>query len=98
MAAGAPDDTPVEGIDERGELARVILRDQPGLDVAKARADVLSAGHRLHERDPAIGAVVLECTNMVPYAADIRAATGLPVFSIESFVAWFQSGLSPRRF
>ena len=45
-----------------------------------------------------LGALVLECTNMVPYAADIRAATGLPVFSIESFVTWFQSGLSPRAF
>jgi len=41
---------------------------------------------------------VLECTNMVPYAADIRAATGLPVFSIETFVTWFHAGLVPRRF
>ncbi|MEM6660377.1 MAG: aspartate/glutamate racemase family protein, partial [Pseudomonadota bacterium] len=37
----------------------------------------------------------LECTNMCPYAADIRLATGLPVFSMVSLVSWFQSGLTP---
>ena len=45
-----------------------------------------------------IGAIVLECTNMVPYAAEIRKVTGLPVYSIYTFVTWFQSGLMPRPF
>jgi hypothetical protein len=41
---------------------------------------------------------VLECTNMVPFAADIAAATGRPVYSIYSFATWFHAGLRPRRF
>jgi hypothetical protein len=40
----------------------------------------------------------MECTNMMPYAADVRRVTGLPVFSILSFVSWFQSALAPPRF
>jgi len=35
---------------------------------------------------------------MPPYAADIKAATGVPVFSMVDFVTWFQAGLAPRRF
>jgi hypothetical protein len=35
---------------------------------------------------------------MTPYAADIRAATGRPVFSAYDFVCWFQAGLQPSRF
>lgn len=35
---------------------------------------------------------------MIPYAADIRRATGLPTYSIESFVTWFHAGLRPRRY
>lgn len=35
---------------------------------------------------------------MVPYAADIRKLTGLPVYSIHSFVNWFQAGLMPQKF
>ena len=44
------------------------------------------------------GAILLECTNMVPYAAEIRAKFNLPVYSIYSFVQWFQAGLMPRAF
>ena len=35
---------------------------------------------------------------MTPYARDIRAATGVPVFSMDGFIRWFQSGLEPRAF
>jgi hypothetical protein len=34
----------------------------------------------------------------VPYAADVRRATGLPVFSIYTYLIWFQAALMPRRF
>ncbi|MDH3582215.1 MAG: aspartate/glutamate racemase family protein, partial [Hyphomicrobiales bacterium] len=43
-------------------------------------------------------AIVLECTNMVPYADDLQAALNLPVYSIYSFIIWFQAGLRPRAF
>ncbi|MEO0387489.1 MAG: aspartate/glutamate racemase family protein, partial [Pseudomonadota bacterium] len=52
----------------------------------------------LQAAHPDLGAIVLECTNMTPYAAAIGAATGLPTFSMVSFVTWFQSGLTPRRY
>lgn len=96
--ASVDSDTPVIGTDEGQEFTRVILGDEPELDVALARADNVAAARSLVERYPEVGAIVLECTNMVPYAADIRRATGRPVFSIYGFITWFQSGLLPRRF
>ena len=47
---------------------------------------------------PEIGAIVLECTNMPPYATAVRQAFELPVYDIYSFVTWFHAGLSPRDF
>ena len=35
---------------------------------------------------PDVGALVLECTNFVPYAAAIRRAVGLPVFDLYTAV------------
>ena len=35
---------------------------------------------------------------MAPYAPALRQELGLPVFSIYSFVQWFQAGLMPRVF
>lgn len=97
-AAGAPADTPIGSTEGGREFTRAILGDAPTLDVEAARADNVDAARALHAANPDLGAIVLECTNMTPYAADIRAATGLPVFSMVDFVCWFQAGLSPRRF
>lgn len=96
-AAGAPADAPVQGTEAGREFSRVILEDEPEMDLDAARADNVEAARALQAREPGLGAIVLECTNMTPFAADIRAATGLPVFSMLSFTAWFQSGLAPRR-
>ncbi len=97
-ASGIPLDTPIAGTDEGREFTHAILDDQPTLDVDLARADLIDAGNQLVGDFPEIGAIVLECTNMTPYAADLRQTLGLPIYSIYTFVTWFQSGLLPRRF
>lgn len=97
-AAGVPADTPVGSTEGGREFTRAILGNELELDTAAAEADNVDAAKALVAAHPDIGALVLECTNMGPYAPAIRAATGLPVFSILNFVAWFQAGLSPRRF
>lgn len=97
-AAGVPLDTPIGTTEGGREFTRAILGNEPELDVAAAEADNVDAARQLVASNPDVGALVLECTNMGPYASAIRAATGLPVFSILNFVSWFQAGLSPRKF
>ena len=96
--AGARPDTPVEGTEGGAEFTRVLLGDELELDVDRAREDVIAAARRLVERNRDIGAIVLECTNMPPYAAEVSRAVGLPVYDFYSFVCWFQAGLRPRSF
>ena len=95
-AAGVPEGTPVEGVDN-GHFADAILGDRAVLDPARCRAELVAGAERLMARGD-IGAILLECTNMPPWAADIRAATGVPVFSAVTFLRWFQAGLEPPRF
>lgn len=97
-AAGVPLDTPIGSTEGGREFTRVILDNEPELDVAAARADNVEAAVALCAAHPDLGALVLECTNMMPYATDIAATTGLPVFTMESFVSWFHSALVPRRY
>ena len=97
-AANVPTATPIGTLEGGSEFARVILNDEPEMDIEAARADNIEAALKLKSDNTDLGAIVLECTNMVPYAHDIREATGLPVFSIHNFVTWFQAGLTPRRF
>jgi hypothetical protein len=97
--AGVPEGTPVGGTDKFGqEFTRAIIGDELELDVELARQDVIKGGKRLVDANPDIGAIVLECTNMVPYSANIATELDMPVYDFYSFVTWFQAGLSPRRF
>jgi len=98
LAADADPATPVIGTDDGSEFTRVMINDEDRLDVAAAERDILAAGDALVSRHPDVGAVLLECTNMVPYARALSARLRLPVFSIYTFVTWFQSGLVPRNF
>jgi Asp/Glu/hydantoin racemase len=98
-AAGVPLDTPVVGTETGREFFRVLIRgESQDMDVDLAQADILEAGQELVARHPEVGAVVLECTNMPPYACALRAALGRPIFDIYTMITWFHSGLRPQRF
>jgi hypothetical protein len=98
LAAGADPETPVVGTDGGREFTRVMLDNLPRLDAAAAERDIIDAGETLLARHPETGAVLLECTNMVPYAAALSQHLRLPVYSIYGFVTWFHAGLVPRDF
>jgi hypothetical protein len=93
-AVGADAGTPIVAVDPDGEFARTFLGDRPTLDVAAAERDVLEAGDRLRARHPDLGAVVLECANMPPYAAGLRARLGLPVYDMVDLGRWLYAGLA----
>lgn len=97
-AAGVPDGTPIGTTEGKREFTRAILDNELKLDVDAARQDNVDAALDLMAAHPEIGALVLECTNMCPYAADIQAATGVPTHSILDLIEWFHAGLRPRRF
>ena len=98
-AAGVPADTPFVGTESGSEFFRtLILGEKDDMDVALAQQDILDAGRALVKAHPEVGAIVLECTNMPPYAHALRRALELPVYDIYSLITWFHAGLRPRRF
>ena len=90
---GAPPGLPIEGVDAAGEFATRILGDAPTLDMAAAQDDVVAAAQRLVARRPDVAAILLECTNMPPYAAAVQRATGRPVYDVLTMLDWFWRGL-----
>jgi aspartate/glutamate racemase len=96
---GVPLDIPLVGTENGREFFRVLIKaEKDDMDVDLARQDVVDAAVSLVARNSGIGAIVLECTNMPPYAAAVQAAVGLPVYDIYSMITWFHAGLRPRIF
>jgi aspartate/glutamate racemase len=97
--AGVPLDTPLVGTEHGKEFFRVLIKaEKDDMDIAQAERDVVEAGKELVARNPDVGAIVLECTNMPPYAAALQTEVGLPVYDIYSMITWFHAGLRPRQF
>jgi Asp/Glu/hydantoin racemase len=101
--AGIAPDAPlaVIGLETEKEFTRALLDNELELDVDLAREEHVRVARRLVTEHPDIGAIVLECTNMPPYAADIQRETGRPVFDIVSLVTLLHGALAagqwPRR-
>jgi hypothetical protein len=85
-AAGADSTVPVVGLATDSHLQRALLEDLPEIDVAQASADVVDAAQRLVARWPMVREIVLECTNMPPYAKAVARATRRPVHHIISLL------------
>ena len=85
-AAGADATVPVVGLATDCHLQRALLDDEPAIDAGRAEADVVDAARRLVARWPEVREVVLECTNMPPYAKAVARATRRPVHHIISLL------------
>ena len=86
LGAGADENTPTVGVSSDSELQRQILGNRATLDEAQASDNVVQAARNLLEREPRISCLVLECTNMPPYADALRRATGRRVEHLPSLV------------
>jgi hypothetical protein len=73
----------IAGLDSQPEFREVILEGRRAeLDVGRLADEVLGVAGQLVRDNPDIGALVIECTDLVPFAHEIQARAGLPVFDI----------------
>jgi len=68
----------VEGLEET-EWKKIHLTPDEDLDVAQVKQDIIQLACSMMEKSD-IGAFVLECTDLPPFAEAIRKTTGRPVF------------------
>lgn len=96
-AVNVPLDTPVRGMSQDSEFVRWIKEGDASVPFKTLRKEVVANARDFYEKNPDLGAIVLECTNLAPFAPDISDALGLPVFDCVTLVNWFQGGLKPKR-
>lgn len=93
-AAGCPADTPLGAPEPDSHFCTQILGNRDTMDKAIARQDVIAAARKLMDRHEGIGALILECTNMPPYASDLADLFRIPILSLPSILPHCQAGLS----
>ena len=98
LAAIGAESVPVRvaGMEDQQEFREVMLEGRRAeLDVERMRGEVLTVAGRL-AGDPALGAVVIECTDLVPFASDIQRLLQVPVFDIVTLTNMVHATLTRR--
>lgn len=61
-----------------------------------AQQEIVDLAMELREKHDDLGAILLECSDMPPYAAAIQAATQLPVFDFITLIKWLHSAVAQK--
>ena len=86
------------GMDDAEEFTAVFIEGKTTINTEKCRKEMISAAEKLIAVHPDVGAIVLECTNMPPYAKDIQEVTGRPVFDVVTMINYGYAVISRNRF
>jgi hypothetical protein len=101
LAAAGAGEVPVcvAGMDGQPEFGEVILEARrDDLDAARLGGEVAGVAGRLRRDNPDMGALVIECTDLVPYARAIQAEAGVPVFDIVTLTRMVHQSLAREAF
>jgi len=89
----------IAGMAGQPEFREVILEGRrTELDAARLRREVLTEVGRLAGDNPDMGALIIECTDLVPFAQAIQAAAGVPVFDIVTLTQMVHQALTRQPF
>ncbi|MDD2413944.1 MAG: aspartate/glutamate racemase family protein [Eubacteriaceae bacterium] len=75
-----------------------IPRDRNYMNNHIVKQEMIEAAKKMVKEDPEIGAILLECSDMPPYAAAIQNAVNLPVFDFTTLIRWVHSSVSRMPF
>lgn len=88
----------IAGLDDSPAFSAAFMECTGELDVATVEGEVLAVVTDLLERRPDVGAILLECSELPPYAAAVQSLTGLPVFDFTSMIEFFAGSLDRSEF
>jgi hypothetical protein len=86
------------GMENQREFRESVLLEKGTLDSDRIQCEVVEIAEQMVEKHPDIGAIVLECSDLPPYAAAVQAAVNRPVFDFITMIQYVHSALVRRPF
>ena len=88
----------VRGLDTCPHFHDAIIKEVGVMDEDLMREEVVESAVALVEDAPDVGAILLECSDLPPYARAVHEATGLPVFDWAGFIRYVHQACAPVRY
>lgn len=89
----------IAGMEDQPEFSQVVLAGKRRqLDEDKVAAELVAVARHLVAGHGDISSIVLECTDLPPYAHALQAATGLPVADLTTLAGMVHAIVTRRRY
>ncbi len=75
-----------------------MARHDPAFEFDQLSDELSGLAARMVSNHPEVAAIVLQCSDLPPFASAIQAASGLPVFDMTSLVEWAAASCMRRRY
>lgn len=85
----------IQGMEEKDEFRRVVLKGNITIDIDRMRQNVLEAVEELLQKSADIRSILLECSNLCSFARDIRKTFRLPIYDLISAVEIIKYSICP---
>ena len=99
-AVGVEPDFPMvlASMEDQTEFKEAILLEKGTLDSSRIEGEVVAVAKRLVEKHPHIGSILLECSDLPPYAHAVQRVVGLPVFDFVTMIHYVHATLARSPF
>jgi len=88
----------VAGMEDQKHFVEVVHEEIGEMDFEKIQAEVVEVAIKLVENDDTVRAILLECTDLPPFAAAIQKKVNLPIFDFTTMVNFVFSALVRTKF
>lgn len=79
----------IRGMEDKPYFSSPILAEEPELDSENIEKEMIETASELVHHHPEISSIVLECSNMPPYAHAIQRAINRPIFDFTTLIDLF---------
>ncbi|MBE6940570.1 MAG: aspartate/glutamate racemase family protein [Ruminococcaceae bacterium] len=87
----------VYGLEDCTEWSKMFTDPDATIDMEVVTKEIMGVAHKALEENSDIGAIVMECTDLPPFAYRMREETGLPVFDYNSMVGHMAMALNMHK-
>ncbi len=100
ISIGVSDEIPlvIRGMEDQKEFREAVLEEKGSLDSDLIENEVLSVARELVTNNTDVGAILLECSDLPPYAHAIQVEFNLPVFDFTTMIQYVHTAVVRKEF
>jgi len=95
---GADREVLIQGMQDEPVFGSSVTGDCLALDPDVIEAEVVGVARRMLRERPEMGAILIECSMLPPYARAVQNATGLPVFDFLTMIDYHEKAAHRRSY